>query len=165
MIGLTVHNLRYSYRSVQALAGITATFAPGAITGVLGRNSSGKSTLAMCLAGQLPYRGEVLLDNADGCGRTASIWENPALVPQIALVSEATPLPQGMRIGAVLDLWEDLRPTFDRAYADELLHNWALDPHRKHDRLSRGQKSAFCAVLGLASRAPVTIFDLSLIHI
>ena len=34
-----------------------------------------------------------------------------------------------------------------------------MNPRKRPDRLSRGQRSAFFATLGLASRCPVTVFD------
>lgn len=50
-------------RRVVALNGVTATFAPGTFTAVMGPSGSGKSTLLHCAAGlDRPTSGEVMVD-------------------------------------------------------------------------------------------------------
>ena len=43
--------------------------------------------------------------------------------------------------------------------AEKLLDIFELSPTNRPDRLSRGKKSAFGVVVGLASRAPLTLLD------
>ena len=53
---LEVRNLCAGYQGKEVLHGITASFAPGEITGILGPNGCGKSTLLKVIAGlQKPY--------------------------------------------------------------------------------------------------------------
>jgi ABC-2 type transport system ATP-binding protein len=52
-----------------------------------------------------------------------------------------------------------MRPNWDADYAGRLMDTFELDPKQKPVALSRGKQSAFGAVLGLASRAPLTMFD------
>ncbi len=60
---LEVRNLCAGYQGKEVLHGITASFAPGEITGILGPNGCGKSTLLKVIAGlQKPTSGQVLLD-------------------------------------------------------------------------------------------------------
>ncbi|HLS49745.1 MAG TPA: hypothetical protein VK024_07095, partial [Actinomycetaceae bacterium] len=58
-----------------------------------------------------------------------------------------------------LELVAAARPTWDDGYARALLDAFELDPATRPRKLSRGQRSALGAVIGLASRAPVTMFD------
>lgn len=51
------------------------------------------------------------------------------------------------------------RPTWDEDFARELFELFELDPARVIDGLSVGQRSTFSAILGLAARCPITIFD------
>src|SRR4051812_42641892 len=50
-------------------------------------------------------------------------------------------------------------PHWDRAYADSLVEDFQLPLNRKIKKLSRGMLSALGVIIGLASRAPLTLFD------
>ena len=52
-----------------------------------------------------------------------------------------------------------LRPAWDEEFARNLLDRFELPARKRVQSLSRGKKSALGALLGLASRAPLTIFD------
>ncbi|QRV02561.1 ABC transporter ATP-binding protein [Arcanobacterium phocisimile] len=151
-------NAGYSYFRHRALDSLSTTFEAGTITGLLGRNGCGKSTLAMVLAGQLKHSGHVQMQ-WDGQTSSAPIWDNGKLMRHVALVSDETSVFGDWKIRDTLDLWQATRPHFDREYCLELLDNWSISPKRKPAKLSRGQKSAFFASLGLASRCALTIFD------
>jgi ABC-2 type transport system ATP-binding protein len=53
----------------------------------------------------------------------------------------------------------DCRPAFSREVAERLMDRFELDPGAKPQKLSRGQKSAFGIVLGVAARADLTVLD------
>jgi ABC-type branched-subunit amino acid transport system ATPase component len=60
---LQVHNLDFSYGSVQVLFGIDLEVRPGETLAVLGTNGAGKSTLLRAISGlEVPDRGAVRLD-------------------------------------------------------------------------------------------------------
>jgi ABC-2 type transport system ATP-binding protein len=52
-----------------------------------------------------------------------------------------------------------LQPRWDHAYALELADDFSLPLGRRVSKLSRGMRSALGIVVGLASRAPITLFD------
>lgn len=56
---LTVRNLQASYGATPVLRGVNFQVAPGEIVALLGRNGSGRSTLARALMGLLPAGGQV----------------------------------------------------------------------------------------------------------
>ncbi len=69
MSALAAESLALRLGETQALAGVSAAFAPGRITAVLGPNGAGKSSLLACLAGmRVPDSGRVTLG---GSPRTA----------------------------------------------------------------------------------------------
>jgi ABC-2 type transport system ATP-binding protein len=51
------------------------------------------------------------------------------------------------------------RPNWDHDYAELLVRKFDLNPKQNVSTLSRGQRSALGVTLGLAARAPLTIFD------
>ena len=60
MNGLLVNQLHAFYGKSHVLCGIDLSVSPGEIVAVLGRNGSGRSTLARALVGQLPCSGSVV---------------------------------------------------------------------------------------------------------
>ncbi|WP_300048340.1 ATP-binding cassette domain-containing protein [Trueperella sp.] len=149
---VSLKDVGYRYFRHQAVRGVSATIERGKITGLLGRNGSGKTTLEMLIAGQMRATGEVTVAGEP-------VWENPRVMPNIAFVSESPAVLQDQRLTRTVDLWERVRPTFDREVVYSLLDAWEIPVRKGPGALSRGQKSAFFAALGIGSRAPLTIFD------
>jgi ABC-2 type transport system ATP-binding protein len=86
-------------------------------------------------------------------------FENPKLMPQICLIRETLDVYDTETCRSVLSLGA-LRPTWDAEYAQELVERFEIPVTRRSvTKLSRGKKAALACVIGLASRAPLTIFD------
>lgn len=149
---VVLQNVSYSYGKTTALTGVSATIEPGKITGLLGRNGSGKSTLEMLIAGQLKATGSVLVNGRE-------VWEDPELMATIALVSDSTSVYGESKLNETISLWEAIRPTFRRDVVESLLDAWEISLKKTPEKLSRGQKSAFFAALGIGARTPLTMFD------
>ncbi len=149
-----VENLRLRYGRKLALDGLTFTLAPGRIYGLLGRNGSGKTSLLSVLAAfRRASRGTVRVFGEP-------VFENPAATRQVCFVSsDLLSLPQDTSVREALKEAGQLREAWDAGYAQELVELFGIPTRQKIHSLSRGQKSAFGAVIGLASRAPLTIFD------
>jgi len=71
MNGLQVNQLHAFYGKSHVLRGIDLSVGPGEIVAVLGRNGSGRSTLARALVGQLPSSGSVIWNGQALSGRKA----------------------------------------------------------------------------------------------
>lgn len=136
-----------------ALDGLTLDLAPGAIHGLLGRNGSGKTTALSLAAGfRRPSSGRVLVDGEDP-------FENPRIAEGVCFVRENGDMLSDEKVRDNLAFFEQMRPTFDREYAESLADVFQLDRTAKVKSLSRGQQSALGVVVGLATRAPLTILD------
>jgi branched-chain amino acid transport system ATP-binding protein len=94
-VSLAVEGAVVAFGGLRALDGITAEFAPGAITGLIGPNGSGKSTLVNMIAGQLtPVAGRIHLGEqeitrmrADKIARRglARTYQIPRVPPQLTV--------------------------------------------------------------------------------
>lgn len=152
-LAIRTTGLGLRYGSTEALRDVTLDLAPGRIHGLLGRNGAGKTTLLSVLASLLPATsGTVEIGGRDP-------FEDEERMAQVCLVRDTGDLVDDEKVSWNLDLHEMVRPTFDRGRADELLAAFRIDPGTKPQKLSRGQRSAVNAVVGLASRTPVTMFD------
>lgn len=152
-------NLSVRFAGAPALDRLDLRLAPGKIHGLLGRNGSGKSTLAATLAGfRRPDEGRVLIEGGD-LGTAAEPYENAVVISRICLIRESGDLVASAAVKHVLGLAASLRPYWDSDLAGDLLDRFEVPTNKKVHKLSRGKKSALGVVLGLASRAPLTIFD------
>jgi ABC-2 type transport system ATP-binding protein len=161
MTALTVRteNLSVRFAGVPALDRLDLRLAPGKIHGLLGRNGSGKSTLAAVLAGfRPPDEGRVLIEGGD-LGTAQEPYENAVVTSRVCLIRESGDRPEAVQVKQAIGLAAALRPYWDADLAGDLLDRFEVPLNKKIQKLSRGKKSALGVVLGLASRAPLTIFD------
>ncbi|GGC08219.1 ATP-binding cassette domain-containing protein [Cellulomonas carbonis] len=150
---LTVRYPAWRRPATTALDGLSLTLEPGRLHGLLGRNGSGKTTLLSVLAAfRRPTAGAVLVDGEDP-------WENARVMSGVCLVRESGDVQGEVRLRDTVRLLEQVRPTFDRSFAESLMDTFELDPRATPTSLSRGKRSAFGVVVGLASRAPLTLLD------
>jgi ABC-2 type transport system ATP-binding protein len=149
-------SLRYPGQRTEALSGIDLTIEQNTICGLLGRNAAGKTSLMSLLAGyRLPTLGHVEIFGEDP-------YENPRIVPQVAFVYNQA---VGNKWGGYYkgrELFKSaaiIRPNWDDDYAHQLAERFELPMKKQVVKLSQGQQAAFWCILGLATRAPLTIFD------
>ncbi|HZY68568.1 MAG TPA: ABC transporter ATP-binding protein [Devosia sp.] len=152
---LSADHLSYRYREALALDDISLTLSEPGIHGLLGRNGSGKTTLMSLASGlRRPSAGDIRFNGQP-------IWENYAVTSEICIIRETgdttSEWTESVKDG--LALARDMRPNWDDAYAKQLLDRFGLSPKRKVTEMSRGERAKFACLLGLASRAPLTMFD------
>jgi ABC-2 type transport system ATP-binding protein len=154
---IELRDLTLRYGSTSALDRMSLLLDGPAIHGLLGRNGSGKtSLLSLVAAFRRPTAGEVLLDGQP-------VFENPEATRRICFIRGTGDTVEhdwpGDKVKHALGLAAELRDGWDAEYAARLVDRFALPTSRRVPELSRGQRSALGVILGLASRAPVTIFD------
>jgi ABC-2 type transport system ATP-binding protein len=149
---VVVDNVSRHYRGVTALDGISVAFAEGSITGLLGRNGAGKSTLMRIVTGQeFATTGTVRVH-----GRNPV--ENDDVLRTISFVKESQLYPD-IKVKRVIEAASWFYPNWDHQLAAQLVQDFDLPMRRPVKKVSRGMHSAVGVVIGLASRAPVTLFD------
>ena len=147
-----VTELSRRYRSVTALDRVSFTLPGNTITGLLGRNGAGKTTVMKILTGQdFPSAGEVRVFGE----RPA---ENDRVLRRISFVKESQVYPD-MSVKKVITAASWFYPNWDSEFADRLVAEFELPTDRRVKKLSRGMHSAVGIVIGLASRAELTLFD------
>ncbi|MBF9133721.1 ABC transporter ATP-binding protein [Plantactinospora sp. S1510] len=150
---IDVENLVLRYGDTTAVDGLTFNLAGDKIYGLLGRSGSGKTSLLSVLAafrresaGSVRVNGQPVFENAD-------------VTRDIIMIRDGG---ETVKIGTAEDavyFAEWLRPNWDGDYARSLMDRFELRPKAKVSEMSKGQQSAMGVVIGLASRAPLTIFD------
>ena len=149
----SVHDVTMRFREHTALDGVSTTIERDSITGLLGRNGAGKTTLMQLLTGhRVPTVGSVEVFGA-------SPHENDRVLRDICFIREGQRYPDHFRIRDALTAAAMLFPAWDADLAASLLADFDLPARRPIKKLSRGMTSAVGIVIGLASRAPLTLFD------
>ncbi|MFV2018042.1 ATP-binding cassette domain-containing protein [Micromonospora sp. LOL_023] len=152
-LGISTRDLTIRYGDTVAVDSLDLTLAPGKIYGLLGRNGSGKTSLLAVLAAfRSATSGTVRVGGEDP-------FENAAIMSQIAFVRDKVDAQDSDKVSSILDLAATLRPNWDAGYAERLIERFDLPRRKRLSALSRGMKSALSVTLGLAARAPLTIFD------
>jgi ABC-2 type transport system ATP-binding protein len=157
-LSIAVRDLRLCYGDVTALDGLSFALDGGKIYGLLGRNRSGKSSLLSLLAAfRRPSAGEVRIDGQ-------AVFENGSLTRQICLIRETgDTIDDDEPVKNALSFAQEMRPNWDAAYAAALVDRFQIPLGQHVGKLSRGKRAALGIVLGLAARAPLTMFDESYI--
>ena len=148
-----VRNLIKSYGSVLAVNRVSFSIDAGKIYGLLGRNGAGKTTIMQIMTAQLfPTSGKVSVLGEHP-------YENSRVLNQVCFVKDSQKYPNGYRVLDVLHQAALFFPHWDREYAFALSEAFRLPLSRRMKALSRGMLSAAGIIVGLASHAPLTIFD------
>jgi ABC-2 type transport system ATP-binding protein len=149
---VSLRDVTLKYGDSEALSDIAFTLEPGKIYGLLGRNGAGKTSLLSLLAAfRKPTSGEVRVNGEEP-------FENLPVVSRVALIREGGDFDEADTVRSALETGE-LRPTWDADYAAKLAEKFELPLRKKVRELSRGKRSVLAAVVGLAARAELTMFD------
>ena len=152
-VDVTTQDLTCRIGGTNAVDGLSLHIPAGTLCGLLGRNGAGKSTLLSTIAAfRRPSSGRVTVDGEDP-------YENESVVGRISLIRESGDLEEDMSIEDLMWCSSRLRAGWDDDYARHLIDRFELDPTTKIKALSLGQRSALGSTVGLASRAPLTMFD------
>jgi ABC-type lipoprotein export system ATPase subunit len=152
-LAATVRDVTMRFREHTALDGVSTVIVRDAITGLLGRNGAGKTRLMQLLTGhRVPTGGSIEVFGARP-------YENDSVLRRICFIKEGQRYPDNFRVRDALDSAALLFPEWDVDLAASLTADFDLPPKRPIKKLSRGMNSAVGIIIGLASRAPVTLFD------
>jgi ABC-2 type transport system ATP-binding protein len=150
---LRTENLTKRYGRVLAVDDLTLEVPAGEVFGFLGPNGAGKSTTIRLLLGLArPTAGRAWVFGADARD-VARAHRSLAYVPaDVALWPRLT--------GAeILDLAARTGPGTDRAYREELIGRFGLDPSRPARTYSTGNRQKVALVAAFATRAPLLVLD------
>ncbi|HZK05059.1 MAG TPA: ABC transporter ATP-binding protein [Actinomycetaceae bacterium] len=152
-LGIETIGLSHRFRDVVALDNVTCSVRPGTITGLVGRNGAGKTTWLSLVAALRPVQtGSIAVG-----GRNP--WENAEVTTQICLMREKGGVWEDSKTKQTLKWMADLNPFWDNDYCYGLLDKFEVRVKGTPEKLSTGKRSALSAAMGLATRAPLTIFD------
>lgn len=148
-----VHGITRRYRSSTALDGVTLSLQRNMIHGLLGRNGAGKTSLMSIMTGQdWPTAGSVSVFGS-------APHENEKILPSICFVREEQKYIDDAKAHQAFHAASLAFPQWDQEFAEQLIADFKLPVKTRIKKMSRGQRSAVGVIIGLASRAELTVFD------
>lgn len=149
---IELQNVTLRFGRQEALRDLSFTLKENTICGVWGRNGAGKTSLLSLLASyRRPTSGNVRLWGENP-------YENRKIMQDVALVYDRAGTDDGQRVKDWLALAR-LRPDWDEKTARRLLDLFGVPVKKSVSKLSHGMRSALWVSIGIASRAPLTIYD------
>jgi len=149
---LEVRHISRSFGKTNALNGLSTSAEGGQVVGLLGRNGAGKSTLLRVISDQLrPNEGESEI--------FGSHTNSAAALGRLCLIGDSPDFGRLVNMMSLFYVCAGLFPLWDGPYALELARRFELPVKKRLKGFSRGMQTAVLLAVGLASGAPLTIFD------
>ncbi|WP_062531076.1 ABC transporter ATP-binding protein [Demequina rhizosphaerae] len=150
---IQARGLSRRFGDVHAVDDVSFAVEEGSVCGLLGRNGAGKTTLMNLVTGQdFASAGTVRVLGEDPV-------ENARALTRVCFIKESQSYPDAYRGRHVLAMAPHFFPHFDAALAERLVEDFGVPVNRMVKKMSRGQRSAIGAIVGIASRAELTLLD------
>ncbi|RSD26808.1 ATP-binding cassette domain-containing protein [Mesobacillus subterraneus] len=142
-----------AYGRKKALDNLSFSLGENKITGLIGRNGAGKTTMLKIAAGFMK----------ETSGDVRAFGEHPfnnlMVSANMIMIDNDMNMPTALDLEEIMASAADFYHNWDMDLAKKLFDYFSLNPRQTHTGLSKGMKNTFNAILGLASRCPLTIFD------
>src|SRR5690625_4003815 len=146
-------NLTKQYREMHAVNNLSVQFKENSLTGLIGRNGAGKTTLLQMIAGYtLPTNGEVTVFGKNP-------FNNLFISANTIFIDDQMVFSPELTLRDILQTGKSFYKNWDEELAFKLLKYFSLSENQFHEELSKGKKSTFNMIFGLASKCALTIFD------
>jgi len=151
---IQIKDLHFAYPRQQALFNnLSVHLEPGSITGLLGKNGAGKTSLLKLLTGLLhPTAGELSVLDHTPRKRNVSMLNDVFMVPEEFYFPSVTIL-------NYFKAYAPFYPRFDHEMMGRILVEFELSNERNLQRLSHGQKKKFLIAFALSTRCRLLVLD------
>ena len=150
---ITINNLDFSYKNVAVFKNISLEFKEGNVYGLLGENGVGKTTMLKIISGlQFPKNGTCVVDDFIPSERNPYFLQNIFYLPEEVITEDTTPEKFINKIGVFY-------PRYDYAYFLNLMKELEVDPSRKFNAMSYGQKKKSLLACALSLRTDYLLLD------
>lgn len=153
MNDIKIKNLKKKYGRKTVLEDVSFTLKNPSITGLIGRNGTGKTTLLNLLNGFIrPTSGEM-----DVFGEEP--FDSLLVSGNSIFIDDRMQIPNTLTLKEVLAEMKRFYPNWDETLANNLFNYFGFSGESYHSKLSKGKKSTFNMIVGLSAYTLLTIFD------
>ena len=151
---ISMQNVTFSYKGKKryVFEDFSVDIEPNHITGIIGRNGQGKTTLMNLIAGKFePDEGIIEID---GKNPATDIGTAKRIVYVAGVMSYSE-----IKLKKIIEEYRLMYEKFDEEFAYKLMELFGLNKKAKIKNLSKGQETIFNFCCGMATRADITILD------
>ena len=87
------------------------------------------------------------------------LYKNYSMSERLCYISSETSFPDFLSVQAIFSLMSEIFPKWDNSFAFEMISHFNIDINDKYSNLDKNKRSLLNGILGLASRANITIFE------
>ncbi len=156
---ITLENISKKYGAFYAVDNVSCTFKKGQVTGLLGQNGAGKSTILNMITGYIgPSQGNITIGGYN-------LLEQPRMAKELmGYLPEQPPLYDEMTVGKYLAFCCDLKAVQKseiKKHIEEIAHTLGIEDilHRVIGHLSKGYRQRVGIAQALCGAPEVLIFD------
>ncbi|WP_018923421.1 ATP-binding cassette domain-containing protein [Salsuginibacillus kocurii] len=150
---IKIQNLSKHIHGQEILSDVTFSIGEGKITGIVGRNGVGKTTLLKTIVDVLrPDEGEVLVNGQN-------VQKRPDVKRNVIFVSDMAEALKNESTKSVVNLYKEIYPSFDQTYFYELMERFDMKEAKKIKHYSKGKKALFSLIMAFATRATYILLD------
>lgn len=146
-------DLTKTYLGKTVLNKLSFSIDENKITGLIGRNGVGKTTLLKIIAGFIKKTSGDIKVFSESPFNSLNVSANSIFV------DDKMSFPPALQLYELLEVAGKFYPNWDMQLAKRLFDYFSFDPKHYHNRLSKGKTSTFNMIIGLAARCPLTILD------
>lgn len=141
------------FGTTEAVSDVRFALKTDMICGLLGRNGAGKTSLMSLITGQdRPTSGGVRVFGNDP-------FERAATLNQVSFIRDNQRYPDDYKLKHVLRIAPHFHEKWDAELAEKLAETFRIPSKPIVKKYSRGQLSALGVIIGIASRAKLTLLD------
>ncbi len=151
---MKIERIEKKFSRLPVLQGVDMEIPAGKIIGLLGPNSSGKTTLMKTIAGLLQPSGG-MIEYPRGAAR------GPESKKTISFLPDQMIFPKWMRVQDAFGYYQDVYPDFSQERAETLISLLELEPYFKQKirKLSKGMQERMALALTLSRETDVYLLD------
>lgn len=150
---LIVENLSKINKKEPSIINFSYNFLDNKIYALVGKSDSGKDLLLdLISARSKPDEGEVYLDGEP-------LLNNSKMGKRLCYISKELTFPKFISIKSIFKLMNSYYPKWDNGYAYELIEYFGISHKLTYGSLKYNHKQLIHGIIGLASRANITIFN------
>ena len=151
---IELHELMRRYGTVDAVNGLSLTVRPGRCYGFFGRNGAGKTTTIKCMLNLLrPASGKLRLFGLDPQKDEVAVKSRLAYVPDVVAFYP------WMTVRDTLEYLASFRAHWNRDIEEDLLRRFQLDPDKKTNGLSKGQRTQLALIGAICPEPELLVLD------
>lgn len=156
---LICENLTIVDKDKVIIDNFSFNFLDNKIYAIVGNSESGKDVLLDLITSRMKSdQGEVYLDGE-------ILQDNPKMGRRLCYITPNISFPGHLNIKNIFKIMQALYPKWDNAYAYELSKFFNLKPRDKYHNLDIDRIQLLNGIIGLASRANITVFSMPLVDV